>query len=409
MLKRTARILAAGTALLGVLAGTLTGATTASASSVTGSRCPNGDFCLFSGAGGTGTVSIYHSSQSDFGTAGTKARSWANRTTSYATIFPGTGYSAPAGSKYGSDSNPPAEGADEFAWGDTSVVTGMTGHVGSVRLAPTGHEADTGQQYIDWYSPQVSSTPTPHSFGSFLGDGQSELLMRSVEGNLWRLDVDGSVKNLGTGWNGMTALVRHGDFNGDGREDVIARDAKGNLWLYPGNAQGTLSSRHPLGVQWNGMTALVGIGDLTGDGRNDLVARDAKGNLWIYPGNAQGTLSSRHALGTGWNGMTSLVGAGDLNGDGRPDLAARDSKGNLWLYPGTATGVLGARHLIISGVPQSARFFAVGDVDGDGRNDLYSVTAPVLSLFSGTGKGTLTHSRTAWNQYMAIDPRELYF
>jgi hypothetical protein len=237
----------------------------------------------------------------------------------------------------------------------------MNGRIGSIRFAPTRHEAEDGAQYILWQSPQDIWTvsPAPHNFGSFPGDERSELLMRSVEGNLWVLNGDGTQRNLGAGWNGMTALVRHGDFTGDGREDVIARDAKGNLWLYPGNAQGTLSGRR--------------------------------------------------ALGAGWNGITALVGTGDLNGDGRPDLTARDSKGKLWLYPGTASGVLGVRHLITSGVPQSARLFAVGDADGDGHNDLYAANDATLSLFSGNGRGLLPHSRQAWAVYLAIDPRELFF
>ncbi|MHA6761264.1 FG-GAP-like repeat-containing protein [Streptacidiphilus sp. PAMC 29251] len=409
---RVARILATGTALLGVLAGSLTGATAASASdsSMTGDRCPRGDFCLFSGEIADGTMWIYHGSHRDLGLAGARTRSFVNRTSSYVSLFPSTNYSSPPGAGYNLISTRPSSDATHYDWGKTKFV-GMNGHIGSIRFAPTRHEAEDGAQYILWQSPQYiwSTSPTPHDFGSFRGDDRSDLLMRSVEGNLWVLNGDGTQRNLGPGWNGMTALVRHGDFTGDGREDVIARDAKGNLWLYPGNAQGTLSGRRALGAGWNGMTALVGIGDLTGDGRNDLVARDAKGNLWVYPGNARGTLSGRRALGAGWNGMTALVGTGDLNGDGRPDLTARDSKGKLWLYPGTASGVLGVRHLITSGVPQSVRLFAVGDADGDGHNDLYAAANDgTLSLFSGDGRGLLPHSRQAWAVYLAIDPRELF-
>jgi hypothetical protein len=66
---------------------------------------------------------------------------------------------------------------------------------------------------------------------------------------------------VGTGWNGISAIFSPGDFNGDARVDVLARArATGELWLYPGNGRGGWLPRVRVGTGWNGMSALLGPG-----------------------------------------------------------------------------------------------------------------------------------------------------
>lgn len=243
-------------------------------------------------------------------------------------------------------------------------------------------------------SPSGSPTATPTTpFGDLNGDGRSDVVVRNTTtGQL--LVYRGSEKGfaapvqIGTGWNGMSAIVRHGDFDGDGHDDVIARVAKtGALWLYRGSgaADGVAPaflSRVLLGASgWNGMSDITPVGDFDGDGHADLLAvQTSTGGLYLYPGKASG-LGPRRLLGSGWNGMDQLTPMGDVDHDGSVDLLARQKNtSDIWVYPGTGAGPLakfGARTLVGSGAAGWQRmesFVSLGDLDHDGSNDLAAVT-----------------------------------
>jgi hypothetical protein len=61
---------------------------------------------------------------------------------------------------------------------------------------------------------------------------------------------------IGSGWNGMTAIMSPGDLDGDRVPDVVARDRSGVLWLYPRTAGGGWRPRVSLGTGWNALNAL---------------------------------------------------------------------------------------------------------------------------------------------------------
>ena len=61
---------------------------------------------------------------------------------------------------------------------------------------------------------------------------------------------------VGTGWNGMTAIMSPGDLNGDRVPDVLARDAAGRLWLYPRTAAGGWGPRVLVSTGWNIVNAI---------------------------------------------------------------------------------------------------------------------------------------------------------
>jgi hypothetical protein len=194
--------------------------------------------------------------------------------------------------------------------------------------------------------------------GDVTGDGKADMWARDTAGRLWLYPGTGkgtfsARKQVGTGWNGMTAIIGAGDLTGDHRGDLIARDRAGKLWLYPGNGKGgvSVSARKQVGFGWNGMSAMLTAGDANGDGRPDLYARDRAGKLWLYPGNGKGgfSASARKQVGTGWNGMSALLVPGDISGDGKADLLARDSSGGLWMYPSTGKASFGARKQVSTG------------------------------------------------------------
>jgi hypothetical protein len=185
---------------------------------------------------------------------------------------------------------------------------------------------------------------------------------------------------------GLAGVTRLSDFNRDGITDLIARDAAGRLWLYPGNGSGEFKSRRQIGAGWNSMTAIVTPGDVTGDRNGDIIARDTTGRLWLYPGNGAGGFLTKRQIGTGWNTMTAITNAANLNGTGRPDLLARDTTGTLWLYPLTGNAAFGSRSKIGTGW-NSYTILGPGDVSGDGRADI-SARDPAGSLWLYRGNGT---------------------
>jgi len=353
-------------------------------------RCPVGKFCLFDGTYGTGAMAVYSSSQAALGGWNDKASSMYNRTaydnvclfseTNFRytdpvrhTVVYAFGYREGRLHDFGDYSYGPAQFANDLS---------------SFRLAKTRRECSGGTPYTPWYGGgDVDATRT---FGDLNRDGRPDLLQRNHDGKLWYLKGNGTGRNLGGGWNAMTALTRHGDLDGNGTEDLIARDSAGVLWFYPGRGDGSFGNRRGLGRGWNTMRQIVVTGDLNNDGRNDLLAVDADGTLWRYPGTGKGTFGARIRTGSGWHGMRTIGGAGDMNGDRRNDIVAVDKSGKLWLYPGSGKGAFGKRTMIGTGGWQVMKsVFSIGDTSWDGRNDLIAVGPQDLFEYPGTGAGRI--------------------
>jgi hypothetical protein len=149
--------------------------------------------------------------------------------------------------------------------------------------------------------------------GDFNGDQRVDVIARRTsDGALFLYPGNGSggwrtpVARIGSGWNSMSALLGPGDVNNDGRVDVLARErATGYLWLYPGTGSGGFTARVRLGTGWNGMTALMSPGDLDGNRIPDVAARDNAGYLWLYPRTTTGW-QPRRLLSTGWNIVNAI-------------------------------------------------------------------------------------------------------
>ncbi|MDU0255144.1 FG-GAP-like repeat-containing protein [Streptomyces sp. PU10] len=367
MTNRFTRAVSALTGL--VLAGSALAVVNAAPAAAHVEDCPKGYFCAWTGDDADGTMWKTNKNVADLGRWADDIHSYTNnRETADACLYAERNYDRSSYLWY-------TERADGEAWmyyGENSSV------IRSIKFVQDPHECDV-HDYPSWASSATSGTP---DFGDLDGDTRSDVVSRDRAGRLWFSPGSGQPgRIIGTGgWNGMSALTRHGDFSRDGREDVIAREtATGKLYLYPGTGSGGLGSRKLIGTGgWNGMRTITAFGDLTGDGRSDLVATEkSTGKLYLYPGTSTGTLGSRKLIGTGgWNAMNALVGMGDTNGDGWPDLYAREaSTGKLWLYPGTSTGTLGARKLIgTGGWNTMGHLLAVGDFTVAGAPDLIAVT-----------------------------------
>jgi hypothetical protein len=138
------------------------------------------------------------------------------------------------------------------------------------------------------------------------------------------------------------------DFTGDGRDDLIARGrSDGSLWLWRGAPGSAYRAAQQIGSGWGGISSIVRPGDWDGDGADDVVARiTATGELRLYPGNSRGGFLPPGRIGTGWSGIPAILGPGNLNGDARADLLARFTDGTLWLYPGDGRGGFGRRSVV---------------------------------------------------------------
>jgi hypothetical protein len=198
--------------------------------------------------------------------------------------------------------------------------------------------------------------------GDWSGDGKPDLLARTPDGLLLLYRGNGSGgfigssgEAIGSGWQGFTALLAPRDWSGDGRPDLLARSGDGKLFMYRGNRAGGFATgqAEQIGSGWQGFTALLAPTDWSGDGKPDILARDGDGKLFMYRGNRAGGFVTGKAeqIGSGWGAYTALFAGGDFSGDGRPDIIARDADGLLFMYRGNGRGgyVTGRREQIGSG------------------------------------------------------------
>ncbi|MGW4750002.1 FG-GAP-like repeat-containing protein [Streptomyces sp. NPDC004290] len=242
----------------------------------------------------------------------------------------------------------------------------------------------------------VTRPAAPHDFND---DGTADLLVRGIDGVLWRFgtrpaapggslaDTGGS--SVGGGWGAYDRLETVGNVAGSTAPDVIARDKTGVLWLYQGTGDRNkpLAARTRIGSGWQTYTELAGGGDLTGDGRADLVATDKTGALWLYKGtgSAAAPFAARKQIGHGWGVYNQLVATGNLTGGPAGDLVARDKDGVLWLYLGKGDGTFTARTRVGGGWGKFTGLTAVGDANGDGRADLVATANGAETFYAGTG------------------------
>ncbi|MBR7107834.1 MAG: fibronectin type III domain-containing protein, partial [Lentisphaeria bacterium] len=192
-------------------------------------------------------------------------------------------------------------------------------------------------------------------------DGQDIFFADSKSVGAWNV-VDGKV----TGYksvmsiNSTTNVLGLGDFNGDGATDILLRSTNGDLGYY--NTDGTgFTYLKGLGKEWT----VAAIGDLNGDGLDDTVLRHDAGFAGTFLTQENGTVKWA-SLDTLKSDMT-IVGTGDFNGDGVDDVLLQN-KSNGWV--GAWLVEDGRVDSFIGLCNNKNTIEQIADFNGDGIDDL---------------------------------------
>ncbi|MBQ4328590.1 MAG: fibronectin type III domain-containing protein, partial [Lentisphaeria bacterium] len=164
----------------------------------------------------------------------------------------------------------------------------------------------------------INSTTNVLGLGDFNGDGATDILLRSTNGDLGYYNTDGTgftyLKGLGKEWK----VAAIGDLNGDGVDDVVLRHDAGFAGTFLTQENGT--------VKWASLDTLksdmdiIGTGDFNGDGVDDVLLQN-KSNGWVGAWLVEdGRVDSFIGLCTNKNTIEQIA---DFNGDGIDDLRIR--------------------------------------------------------------------------------------
>ena len=225
------------------------------------------------------------------------------------------------------------------------------------------------------------------------GKSTNDVYIRNTDNIIgaWATGDSGEVTNWVTvgQFDADTQILGLGDFNGNGQTDLLLRNVNGAVGcFFTGGETTGWNYFQSLGDEWK----ICAVGDLNGDGRDDLVLKHDAGfaGSWLTQSNGTMAWADLDTLPDGF----SIVGAGDFDGDGTDDVLLKT--GNYygaWLVgDGSAKAWFGLGDLGDVTVEQ------VSDFDGDGVDDLrVRTSAGDLGSLLVRGEGDLE-----WHYYGSV-------
>ena len=176
---------------------------------------------------------------------------------------------------------------DDIAW--QNMVGNLTGNEGAnsiIWYAPELHALGAwkdGKEDWQFISDQYGGTDwTMVGVGDFDGDGKDSIVMSLYNGvGFYSVELDGTVKSMGSG-NWVNWEIRAiGDFSGDRKEDIVAfHKETGSMVLFE---DGVIEGYTSLGQLDPEDWFVVGAGDYNGDQKDDLLVRQySTGTLGYY-------------------------------------------------------------------------------------------------------------------------------
>ena len=176
---------------------------------------------------------------------------------------------------------------DDIAW--QNKVGNLTGNEGAnsiIWYAPELHALGAwkdGKEDWQFISDQYGGTDwTMVGVGDFDGDGRDSIVMSLYNGvGFYSVELDGTVKSMGSG-NWVNWEIRAiGDFSGDRKEDIVAfHKETGSMVLFE---DGVIEGYTSLGQLDPNDWFVVGAGDYNGDQKDDLLVRQySTGTLGYY-------------------------------------------------------------------------------------------------------------------------------
>jgi hypothetical protein len=211
--------------------------------------------------------------------------------------------------------------------------------------------------------------------GDFNNDGNPDLLLANVSGNLTPLLGNGSGGfSFGTvTGGGFFGPIAAANLNGDASLDLIATDLSGqHLFTLMGTGSGSFTNIRSFAI--TGDSGGIAVGDFNADGKADVAIATqplnngaGDGHVSVLLGDGTGGLSTAVDYPAG--AMPAAIGTADFDGDGRLDLAvANTNSSTIAVYSGDGAGAF--RNPVsfpISGAPLD---LVVSDFDGDSRPDI---------------------------------------